>query len=78
MGVREARQHEVVGVAAAAGQEARILGARHRLAQRKSHRNPPGVGLSVSLRDAVRRRGNLDEIASPRNGPQGPSVLGSQ
>jgi len=38
--MRETRQHEVVRVAAATGQEARILGARHRLAQREFHRSP--------------------------------------
>src|SRR5262252_4789124 len=40
MGMGETRQDEIVGIAAATGQQARILGARHRLAQREFHCNP--------------------------------------
>ncbi len=64
-GVGEARQYEVVGVAAATGQQPRIFGARHRLAQREFHRNPPIPsclpGNSTSAGSALSTHSRLGE-----------------
>src|SRR5467141_3658256 len=62
--VREARQYEVVGKAAATGKEARIFGARHRLAQRELHRYPPIPLFSTAREDISSHDIRANHVAS--------------
>ena len=55
MGMSEARQVEIVGIAPPPREEPRILGARHRLAQRELH-SPASVGVYRTFDRAAARR----------------------